>query len=61
MGSLPIINILWSFISFFISIIVIAPLTTVWWVRLYMIRTEKKVYFDELLAHPNDFEQIKFQ
>jgi hypothetical protein len=59
MGSLPIVNILWSFISFFISLIVIAPLTTVWWVRLYMVRTGKKVYFDELLAHPNDLEKQK--
>lgn len=61
MGLLPIINILWSFISFFISLIVIAPLTTVWWVRLYMVRTDKKVYFDELLAHPNDLEQLKMK
>src|SRR5659263_174413 len=59
MGSLPFINILWSFISFFISLIVIAPLTTVWWVRLYMVRTGNKVYFDELLAHPNDLEKLK--
>jgi hypothetical protein len=61
MGLLPIINILWSFISFFISLIVIAPLTTVWWVRLYMVRTDKKVYFDELLAHPNDLEKLKMK
>jgi hypothetical protein len=61
MGLLPIINILWSFISFFISLIVIAPLTTVWWVRLYMVRTDKKVYFDELLAHPNDLEKFKMK
>lgn len=61
MGSLPIINILWSFISFFISLIVIAPLTTVWWVRLYMVRTGKKIYFDDLLAHPNDLEKLKLQ
>jgi isoprenylcysteine carboxyl methyltransferase (ICMT) family protein YpbQ len=61
MGSLPIVNILWSFISFFISLIVIAPLTTIWWVRLYMVRTGKKVYFDELLAHPNDLEKLKMQ
>ncbi len=61
MGLLPIINILWSFISFFISLIVIAPLTTVWWVRLYMVKTDKKVYFDELLAHPNDLEKLKMQ
>jgi isoprenylcysteine carboxyl methyltransferase (ICMT) family protein YpbQ len=54
--SISIINILWSFISFFISLIVIAPLTTIWWVRLYMVRMGKKIYFDELLAHPNDLE-----
>jgi len=61
MGSLPIVNIMWSFIKYFIQIIVIAPLTTVWWVRLYMLRTDKKVYIDELLAHPNDLEQLKLQ
>ena len=60
MGLLPIINILWSFISFFISLIVIPPLTTIWWVRLYMVRTDKKIFFDELLAHPNDLEKQKF-
>jgi len=59
MLSLPIIKILWPVINFFISLIVIAPLTTVWWVRLYMVRTEKTIFFDELLAHPNDLEQLK--
>ena len=59
--SISIINILWSFISFFISLIVIAPLTTIWWVRLYMVRTGKKIYFDELLVHPNDLEKFKMQ
>lgn len=57
--SISIINILWSFISFFISLIVIAPLTTVWWVRLYMVRTGKNMYFDEILAHPNDLSLSK--
>jgi isoprenylcysteine carboxyl methyltransferase (ICMT) family protein YpbQ len=59
--SISIINILWSFISFFISLIVIAPLTTIWWVRLYMVKTDKKIYFDDLLAHPNDLEKLKLQ
>jgi len=59
--SISIINILWSFISFFISLIVIAPLTTVWWVRLYMVRTDKTIYFDELLAHPNDLEKLQMK
>ncbi|MCZ7402174.1 MAG: hypothetical protein O8C61_08120 [Candidatus Methanoperedens sp.] len=57
--SISIIDIIWSFISFLISLIVIAPLTTVWWVRLYMVRTDKKIYFDELLAHPNELEKVK--
>ncbi len=55
--SINIIKIMWSFISFFISLIVIAPLTTVWWVRLYMARTDKKIYFNELLAHPDDLKK----
>ena len=59
MGLIPVINIIWSFISMLISVIIIPPLTTVWWVRLYMIRTDKKIYFDELLAHPNDLEKIR--
>lgn len=58
-GMIPIVNVLWSLINFLISLIVIAPLTTIWWVRLYMVRTEKKIYFDELLAHPNDLEKPK--
>ena len=59
--SISIINIIWSFISFFISLIVIAPLTTLWWVRLYMVRTDKKIYFDDLLAHPNELEKLNFK
>ena len=59
MGLIPVINIIWSFISMLISVIIIPPLTTVWWVRLYMVRTDKKIYFDELLAHPNDLEKIR--
>lgn len=55
--SINLINILWSFISLFISLIVIAPLTTVWWVRLYMVRAGKNIYFNELLAHPNDLKK----
>lgn len=59
MGSIPIVNILWSFINAIISLIVIPPLTTIWWVRLYMTRTDKKIYFNELLAHPNDLEKTE--
>lgn len=53
-GSIPIISIIWSIINFVISLIVIPPLTTIWWVRLFMARTDRKLYLDELLAHPNE-------
>ncbi len=43
----------------FVSIFVISPLSTVLWTRLYMTRTGKKIYFNELLAHPNDLEKLK--
>ena len=42
MGLIPVINILWSFISLIISAIIIPPITTIWWVRIYMDRTNKK-------------------
>lgn len=58
MGFIPVINLIWPFINMFISIFVIPPLTTLWWVRLYMTRTDKKIYFNELLAHPNDIEKL---
>jgi len=54
MGQIPIISIIWPFINFLISLIIIPPLTTIWWVRLYMSRTNRKLYFDDLLAHPNE-------
>ncbi len=57
MGAIPIMNMIWPFINIIISIAVIPPLTTLWWARLYMTRTDKKVYINELLAHPNDLEK----
>jgi hypothetical protein len=59
MVAIPVMNIIWPFINMFISILVIPPLTTLWWVRLYMTRTGKKIYFNELLAHPNELEKLK--
>ncbi|MFZ3383429.1 MAG: hypothetical protein WA144_05850 [Candidatus Methanoperedens sp.] len=59
MGQIPVISIIWSFINFIISLIIIPPLTTIWWVRLYMSRTDRKLYFDDLLAHPNELNEIK--
>ncbi|MDD5474809.1 MAG: hypothetical protein PHU34_11795 [Candidatus Methanoperedens sp.] len=58
-GTIPVIKSIWSFISMFISAFVFAPLTTLWWTRLYMDRTNKKLYFNELLAHPNDLAKLK--
>ncbi len=54
MNLIPAINIIWIFISLMISVCILNPLMTVWWVRLYMIRTGKQVYVNDLLAHPND-------
>jgi len=54
MGLIPIINIIWFFISLMISVCILSPIMTIWWVRLYMTRTGKQVFVDDLLAHPND-------
>ena len=53
----PVMDTVWPLISMFISVAVIAPLTTIWWVRLYMSGTDKKIYFNELLLHPSDLEK----
>ncbi len=54
MNLIPVINIIWIFISLLISICILNPLMTVWWVRLYLTRTGKQVYVNDLLVHPND-------
>jgi hypothetical protein len=59
MGQIPYVKVIWSIVSLFISILVIPPLMTIWWVRLYMTRTDKKIYINDLLAHPNDLENPK--
>lgn len=55
----PVMNLIWPLVNVVISVFVVAPLTTVFWVRLYMTRTGKEVYFNELLAHPNDLAKLK--
>ncbi|MFH0904928.1 MAG: hypothetical protein V1854_07080 [Methanobacteriota archaeon] len=57
MNLIPLINIIWFFISLMISICILNPLMAVWWVRLYMTRTGKQVYVNDLLAHPNDLQE----
>ena len=49
-----ILNTIWFFVSLLISVCILSPIMTLWWVRLYMTRTGKQVYFNDLLAHPND-------
>lgn len=58
MGLIPIINVIWFFISLIISTCILSPVMTVWWVRLYMTRTGKQVFVDDLLAHPNDLTHV---
>ncbi len=58
-GGIPDLSAIWQFASLIINFLIIPPLTTLWWVRLYMTRTGKKLYFNDLLAHPNDLEKLK--
>jgi hypothetical protein len=47
-----ILNTIWFFVSLLISVCILSPVMTLWWVRLYMTRTDKQVYFNDLLAQP---------
>lgn len=52
-SSVPVLSTLWSFADIVISIAVIPPLTTVWWTRLYLGRTGRKLYdINDLLDYP---------
>lgn len=53
MNMIPVIKILWMFISLIIYAGVLYPLITVWWVRLYMTRAGKQVYASDPLSYPN--------
>ena len=57
MSLIPIINVIWFFVSLMISFCILSPIMTLWWVRLYMTRTGKQIFVDDLLAHPNDIAQ----
>ena len=49
-------NLYLSFLISLISLVVILPLTTVWWTRFYLDRTGKKLYDHfELLDDPDEF------
>jgi len=45
-------NIAWSFGSQFILLVTLQPLIIVLWTRLYMVKTGKDIYIDELLIEP---------
>ena len=55
----PILGTVLPFINMLVTAIIIAPLTTIWWVRLYMSGTDKKLYFNELLLHPTDLDKLE--
>ncbi|MCX9082118.1 MAG: hypothetical protein OIN83_07960 [Candidatus Methanoperedens sp.] len=57
-GSIIVNNFLRESINQFISLVIIQPLTTILFVRLYMDKTNKKLFVDDLLAHPNDLVDI---
>jgi len=46
------LNIAWSFGSQFILLVTLHPLIIVWWTRLYMVKTGKNIYINELLIEP---------
>ncbi|MDW7775269.1 MAG: hypothetical protein SCH39_02900 [Methanosarcinales archaeon] len=46
------LNIAWSFGSQFILLVTLHPLIIVLWTRLYMVKTGKDIYIDELLTEP---------
>ncbi len=58
MNLIPVITDIWSFISLMISLCILSPIMALWWVRLYMTRTGKQVFVDDLLAHPNDLAHV---
>lgn len=44
------LNMAWSFGSQLVILATINPLIMVWWTRLYMVKTGKNIYIDELLT-----------
>jgi hypothetical protein len=51
LGNIPVIG---GFLNAVVGIVVIQPLSVVWWTRLYMANTSKKLYVNELLLHPDE-------
>ncbi len=52
-SSVPVLSTLWTFADIAITVAVIPPLTTIWWTRLYLSRTGRKIHdVSELLDYP---------
>lgn len=47
-----ILNNLWSLGNQLILLTTLQPITLIWWTRLYMVRTGKNIYIEQLLADP---------
>jgi len=53
MNSVQLLATVWTFADLVISIVIIPPLTTIWWTRLWLDRTGRKLYdHGELLTYP---------
>ena len=50
-GVIEVTTIIWGFINFVLSIIIIPALETIWWTRLYMDKTGKELYKPEDLIN----------
>ena len=52
-NSVEALAIIWTFVNFIISVVVIPPLTTIWFTRLYLDRTGNMMYdHQDLLMYP---------
>lgn len=52
-SSVPVLSTLWTFADIAITVAVIPPLTTIWWTRLYLSKTGRKIHdVSELLDYP---------
>ncbi|OYT63404.1 hypothetical protein B6U67_02910 [Methanosarcinales archaeon ex4484_138] len=55
LGNIPFVG---GVLNMLVAVIVIQPLTLVWWVRLYMAKTGRTMYVNELLLHPDDLREV---
>jgi len=55
LGGVPFVG---GLLNMLVSVIVIQPLTLVWWVRLYMAKSGRAIYVNDLLLHPEDLKSF---